>query len=78
MKFGSDVNYNVRVRKRRWEEPVEKQTLYAGMYTFALNQVVRVSFVPRLLQPGRPRPTPVCPMTSTTSPLPSRQDCSKS
>lgn len=55
MKVGSDANYNVRIRARAWEEdPGESERLYAGMWTFDLNQVVSVSFVPDLTAVPRP------------------------
>jgi len=46
VKVGSSANYTVRVRARSWDEPAEKAGLYDGLYTFDLNQVVSLSFVP--------------------------------
>jgi hypothetical protein len=54
MKVGSDANYNVRVRRREWEEPTEQEPLYEGIYTFEVNQAVQVSFVPRVTAGGPP------------------------
>lgn len=56
MKIGSDANYNVRVLEQGWGEPVEQQALYEGIYTFDVNQVVEVSFVPRVNAAGPPWP----------------------
>jgi hypothetical protein len=53
MKVGSSANYHVRVRARSWDESGEQAALYDDMYTFELNQVVSVSFVP---DPAVPRP----------------------
>lgn len=53
MKMGSSTNYTVRVRRRDWDEPPEQAAIYGDIYTFDLNQVVSVSFVPA---PGSPRP----------------------
>jgi hypothetical protein len=54
VKVGSDANYTVRIRERGWEEPEEQRPLYAGIFTFDLNQVVSVSFVPDLTGVSRP------------------------
>src|SRR4051812_41353284 len=54
MKVGSDANYVVRVLKRGWGEPLEQLPLYEGMYSFDLNQVVEVAFVPRVTPEGPP------------------------
>ena len=51
MKVGSDPNYTVRMRGRASEAPAEQRSLYAGMYTFDLNEVTGVSFVPRVTEP---------------------------
>jgi hypothetical protein len=52
MKAGSDADYVVRVLERGWFEPEEQESLYEGMYTFDLNQVVAVAFVPRVTPEG--------------------------
>ena len=54
MKVGSDANYNVRVFPRGWGEPEGRRPLYDGMYTFGLNQVVEVAFIPRVSAAGPP------------------------
>jgi len=46
VKIGNSPNYNVRVRARAWDEDPERADLYDGIYTFDLNQVVSISFVP--------------------------------
>ncbi|MCI4065026.1 hypothetical protein MRQ36_21660 [Micromonospora sp. R77] len=51
MKIGNPANYYVRVRARSWDEDPEQAALYAGMYAFDLNQLVRVSFVPVVTAP---------------------------
>jgi hypothetical protein len=54
MKAGFSANYNVRIRACEWDEPPERAPLYTGMYTFDLNQVVSVLFVPDLTDVGPP------------------------
>ncbi|MFC4145228.1 hypothetical protein ACFO0M_03065 [Micromonospora mangrovi] len=51
MKIGNPANYYVRVRARSWDEEPEQAALYEGMYSFDLNQLVRVSFVPAVTAP---------------------------
>jgi hypothetical protein len=54
MKVGSDADYVVRVVKTGWGEPLEQLPLYEGMYSFTLNQVVEVLFLPRVTPDGPP------------------------
>ncbi|MCI4065025.1 hypothetical protein MRQ36_21655 [Micromonospora sp. R77] len=51
MKIGTPANYYVRVRARSWDEEPEQAALYEGMYSFDLNQLVWVSFVPAVTIP---------------------------
>lgn len=51
MKIGNPANYYVRVRARSWDEEPEQAALYDGMYSFDLNEVVSVSFVPAVATP---------------------------
>ena len=54
MKVGSDPNYVIRVSERGWDVNPEKAPLYVGMYSFDLNHVVPISFVPRVTAAGPP------------------------
>jgi hypothetical protein len=54
MKVGSEADYVVRVVKTGWGEPLEQLPLYEGMYSFTLNQVVEVLFLPRVTPDGPP------------------------
>ncbi|MCI4065027.1 hypothetical protein MRQ36_21665 [Micromonospora sp. R77] len=51
MKIGNPANYYVRVWARSWDEEPEQAALYEGIYSFDLNEVVSVSFVPAVTTP---------------------------
>ena len=54
MKVGSDPNYVVRVFEKGWDVNPKLAHLYEGMYSFDLNRVVSISFIPRVTAAGPP------------------------
>jgi hypothetical protein len=54
MKVGSDADYVLRIREESWDVRNELIPLYKGIYTFDLNQVVHVIFLPRVTAAGPP------------------------